>query len=476
MQKKSSYRWRDTAMIFAACMLIVALFLSISVSAPALAQGQGEPTPTPNDPIWRAFNAARDAIEEERSVDLYLVRQYTFEQEENQHGIDWECDEDIPAVDVRPVYFGWTFRITDLGATTHQARVSFDLSAVAVCDKVTESSSPAPNPASAANNPDLPAPVAGSGATGSFELGGHALGLSQAAVDAMRQSGMTWVKYQLRWSLGDGTGDAQNMINDAHGKGFKLLLGIVGYPNQMGNFDSYIAAYSDYVARVAALGVDAIEVWNEPNIDREWPTGQVSGANYTRLLASAYNAIKTANRNVMVVSGAPSPTGYAGSAGCIDILCNDDVFMRQMADAGAASYMDCLGLHYNEGIVSPGTNAGDPRGEYPTYYFSSMLQRGHGLFSSVPVCWTELGYLSGESMGSPIPSFFSWASNVTLSQHASWLADAASRSAQTGYVRLMIIWNVNFSLWDPDPMGGYAIIRPDGTCPACSQLGAVMGK
>ncbi|PJF21620.1 MAG: hypothetical protein CUN56_10130, partial [Phototrophicales bacterium] len=286
--------------------------------------------------------------------------------------------------------------------------------------------------------------------------------------------GMTWVKKQLRFRVGDGTGQAEAFINDANSKGFKILLGIVGYTDEMTNYDQYIQDYATFVGQVAAKMTQggAIEVWNEPNIDREWPNGRISGAEYTRLLAAAYNAIKTANPNVIVISGAPAPTG--AEAAFPGAVVNDDNFMRQMRDAGAAAYMDCLGLHYNEGIVSPTQNSGDPRPYYPTQYFGSMLARGANIFPDRPVCWTELGYLSGEGMGEPIPPAFSWAENVTVAQQAQWLAEAAQLSRQSGRVRIMIIWNVNFELWGSDPMGGYAMMRPDGTCPACSTLGAVM--
>jgi hypothetical protein len=452
-------------------LLLVGLVFSAGFgSSPALAQ-QEPPTPTPSDPIWRAFVEARDALEEAESLDLTYVQSYTFEQTEFQYGID-DCDSDIFIVDYRPIYFGWTFRITTLRGVTYQVRVSFDTDDVVICDEVTESS--APTVVEGTPDPSLPQPVAGSGATGAFEIGGHILGLGQPTIDAMNQSGMTWAKKQLRWSLGDGTGGAQSMISDAQGKGFKILLGIVGIPGQMGDFETYIQRFATFVGEVAALGPDAIEVWNEPNLEFEWPSGQINGANYTRLLAAAFNAIKTANPNVMVISGAPAPTGFFGAAGCSAAGCNDDVFMQQMAQAGAGSYMDCIGLHYNEGIVSPATNSGDPRGEYPTYYLGSMLQRGYGLFGGKPACFTELGYLTPEGFGTPLPGNFAWAANTTVAQHAAWLADAASRLAQSGHVRLMIVWNVNFTIYGSDPQGAYAIIRPDGGCPACSTLGSVM--
>jgi hypothetical protein len=137
--------------------------------------------------------------------------------------------------------------------------------------------------------------------------------------------------------------------------------------------------------------------------------------------------------------------------------------------------MDCVGLHYNEGIIPPTQNSGDPRGGYPTYYFSSMLNRGYSPFGGKQVCFTELGYLSGQGFAQAIPANFAWAANTTVAQHASWLAGAASAAAQSGKVRLMIVWNVDFPLFTAtDPMGGYAMFRPDGSCPACDALGAVM--
>ena len=62
-------------------------------------------------------------------------------------------------------------------------------------------------------------------------------------------------------------------------------------------------------------------------------------------------------------------------------------------------------------------------------------------------------------------------------QHAQWLAEAATAAAQSGKVRLMIVWNVDFPFYTAtDPMGGYAIFRPDGSCPGCDSLGAVMRR
>jgi hypothetical protein len=93
-----------------------------------------------------------------------------------------------------------------------------------------------------------------------------------------------------------------------------------------------------------------------------------------------------------------------------------------------------------------------------------------------PVCFTELGYLSGEGFPG-VPPNFSWAAGTSVAEQALWLAEAAQLSRSSGKVRLMTVFNVDYTEYDMagDPQAGYAIIRPDGTCPACGTLGAVMG-
>ena len=315
-------------------------------------------------------------------------------------------------------------------------------------------------------------PAAGSMNLSGFEYGGHVTGAgSERAAQAMRSAGMTWMKTQIRWSPGGGTGDAANAINSARAKGFKVLIGAMGYPQDLAaGGDAYIQEYAAWLGAVAALGPDAIEVWNEPNIDREWPRGQISGGAYTNMLRASYNAIKSTNSSVIVISGAPAPTG-AENAFPGQVV-NDDNFLRQMADAGGMQYMDCLGMHYNEGIVPPTARSGDPRGDYHTRYLGTMLDvYWNATGGQRPICITELGYLTSAGYP-PLDPYFSWASNTTLQQHANWLAQAAVVASQSGRVRLMIVWNVDFTVYGADPQGGFAMIRPDGSCPACNAMAA----
>ncbi len=345
------------------------------------------------------------------------------------------------------------------------------LSQLPVSDVVTSATAaPAADSSAATANTSAagapPPPVAGGAGLRGFGYGGHVD--SFARPDLMHYAGMTWVKRQIRFTRGAPGSVAAGAIQQAHANGFKVLLGIVGEANAVTD-PSYFADYARFVGEVAALGPDAIEVWNEQNIDREWAHGHIDPAAYTQLLAQAYNAIKSANPNVAVISGAPAPTGAEGAFGS-DAVWNDDRYIRGMAAAGAARYMDCIGAHYNEGIVSPYQTSGDPRGNYYTRYFWGMVNTYYNAFGGArPVCFTELGYLTPEGFG-PLPGAFAWAANTTVAQQAQWLSQAVQLARTSGKVKLVIIWNVDFTYYGADPMAGYAIIRPDGTCPACDAL------
>jgi uncharacterized protein YraI len=315
------------------------------------------------------------------------------------------------------------------------------------------------------------APAVTTGPVRGFSYGGHIQSLNQRSIDAMRRSGMTWIKQQWRYVDGQNPNSAAGLINQAHQNGFRIMLGVIGAnPGDINN-PGYFDRYASFVAGLAGHGADAIEIWNEPNIDREWPAGQISPARYTDLLRISYNAIKSANPNTLVVSGAPAPTGFFG--GCSGGGCDDNAFLHGMAAAGAANYMDCIGIHYNEGILPPTATSGDPRGAsgHYTRYFGPMMNTYYNAFGGArPLCFTEMGYLTPQGFP-PLPPAFAWAQNVSVAQQASWLRQAIDIARNSGRVRVFIIWNVDFTRYDHDPMAGYAMIRPDGSCPACDALG-----
>ena len=301
----------------------------------------------------------------------------------------------------------------------------------------------------------------------SIEIGGHVTAAgSGRAIGAMHAAGMTWMKIQARFDWSSPP-DMAREINIAHNNGFKILVGTVGRPNELDQGrQAYIDSFTEWLARMAGQGADAIEVWNEPNLDREWPRGQISGAAYASMLSTAYQKIKSANPNTLVISAAPAPTGVSDRP---DQVMPDNQWLREMVAAGALNHLDCVGAHYNEGIIPPSHNSGDPRGDnYYTRYFYGMLN-GYISITRRPICFTELGYLTAEGFPA-LSDYFAWADNVTVAQQAAWLAEAAALASRSGQVRLLIVWNVDLTHYGADPQAGYAIIRPDGSCPACTTL------
>lgn len=318
-----------------------------------------------------------------------------------------------------------------------------------------------------------------------FALGGHVRGMDH--LDVVEDARMTWVKIQVRYSPGDNPASAGQDAAKFKQEGFKVLLSVVGHPNDVANGGSgYRQGFADFVAGLAGAA-DAIEVWNEPNIQDEWPIGQIDGADYTEMLRVAYNAIKAKNQSTLVISAAPAPTGYFGG-GCAAEGCDDDAFIRAMAGAGARNYMDCIGVHYNSGATSPGDTSGHPAAtDHHSWYFLSTLELywntfnppGTAVAAQIPLCFTEIGYVTDDGFDMTLAQVgatdFSWAEGVSERDQAAWLEEALLRACRSGKVKLFIVWNVDFEQYGSDPQAGYAILRPDEDCPACETLSRAVG-
>jgi murein DD-endopeptidase MepM/ murein hydrolase activator NlpD len=305
-----------------------------------------------------------------------------------------------------------------------------------------------------------------------FELGGEVI--SFAYPELMRRATMTWAKSDIYWTLDAGAVIAQGAIDAARANGFRILLSVHGDPAVWAaDPAAYNAAFAQFLAAVAALNPDAIEVWHSQNVSGTWAADRVSAADYSAMLRAAYSAIKTVNPAVMVISGAPVLTPLFAS--CTAQGCEDAAFMQQMADAGAANYADCIGVQYTAGALPPDATTGDVRlsPEHHSYYFPALIEAAAAAFPDKPLCITRIGYLTGEGLPA-LPSGYEWAQTTSLAEQAEWLAQAAITARNDGRVQLMIVWNVDATSYDAEPQAGYAIVRADGECIACIALNAAM--
>lgn len=349
---------------------------------------------------------------------------------------------------------------------------------------------PSVMPSNLAATTETPIPAAEK--TLPISVGGYVSDFSESTLQQMRDAGLTWIAEDLTYTR-QANGNtpslittAQSLITSAHDKGFRIMLRVTGIPSDMlTEAETYNSGYVQFVSYLATLQADAIQIWNQQNIDLFWQTGRIDPVAYIHLLHQSYKAIKAANPDTMVIIGAPTPT--SAQAAFPGQMMNDDVYYLAMAEAYTAlgePAADCIGVTYIEGAVAPDQTTGDTRDNYPTRYFPTMLRRAYAPFQStgLPLCITEFGYLAGYGLkgqleGIEEPFFangFEWVENITAEQQAEWLAGGIKIAAEMSsiQIKMVMIWRVNGMPLNPF-MYAAAIIRPDGTCPACTTIAAL---
>ncbi|MBN1875975.1 MAG: hypothetical protein JXA33_17255 [Anaerolineae bacterium] len=108
--------------------------------------------------------------------------------------------------------------------------------------------------------------------------------------------------------------------------------------------------YGDYVSAVVTRYRGRIrfyQIWNEPNIYPEWGNQPVNPEAYTELLCLAYQRVKEADPEAVVISGAMAPTAELGTWNSVDQGNNlmDVVFLQRMYNAGAGNCFDIMAVN-----------------------------------------------------------------------------------------------------------------------------------
>jgi hypothetical protein len=177
-------------------------------------------------------------------------------------------------------------------------------------------------------------------------------------------------------------------------------------PNAIAPFLRFMAA------RYSARGVEAFEIWNEPDTARFW--NPPDPAKYAALLRVAYAAIKSAAPGMKVVTGGTSGNDYA--------------FWSRAYAAGIAGHFDVMGLHPYTGRTTPDYVYYDSSGRIAEWAFVGYreirrLMLAHG--DDKPIWFTEFGWSSASDGG--------WAS-VGPTNQAAYLTRAFAIMRQDPYV------------------------------------------
>jgi polysaccharide biosynthesis protein PslG len=349
-----------------------------------------------------------------------------------------------------------------------------------------------------------------------YGIAAHAIQMPSYTMGQIKDHlGLSWVKQQVRWdhfSLAPGQMDwsgYDGVVFFAEEKGLKVMMSVVGAPDWSRSYfddDPQAAPPDDLSLFVNFLAemvdrykgkIHAIEVWNEQNLDREWDTAEgVKAERYVEMLRLSYQAIKSRDPNIIVISGALSPTGVTATDPQNPsrfTVVDDFVYFQQMIDAGFLNYCDCVGAHhngynlppnvaFNEGYDEPTASFRGPfDSPHPSWSFKSTLWGYHEMIKAegrnTPLCVTEFGWATSEGFDGA-PRGFEFANDNTLEEQTQWNMEAFQLLREWGFVHLAFLWNLDYSykggLGATDPNSPYSILDLTGAPrPAFEALGGM---
>jgi hypothetical protein len=285
---------------------------------------------------------------------------------------------------------------------------------------------------------------------------------------------LDWVKVQFEWRLVQPSPESldwyhyDGVVNDAYEKGLNLMFTVAKAPSwtrSAGNedgppddFNLYAEFLGELVSRYQGK-VQAIEVWNEQNLDREWQAAAgIVPEDYVDFLSRAYAAIKAQDPDVIVISGALSPTGPGDWVRWAD----DFEYMDRMLAAGALDYADCVGAHHNGYNIPPDVTFQEaptiPEAE--TAFFRGPFENPAHLWSfkttldgyaerisqydpDMKLCVTEFGWGSSEGYET-YPEGFGFVVDNTLQEQADYIVKAYNQMHDSGAVWLAFLFNFDF--------------------------------
>ena len=299
----------------------------------------------------------------------------------------------------------------------------------------------------------------------------------------LNELGFGWAKELFQWRFIEpekgrfNWGESDRIVQAANARGIKLLARLdfqPGWARADGAFNGPPDNYEDFANFVYHLvdryktgsphgRLHAIEIWNEPNLAREWsnqPINQQQAADYVRLLRLAYQAAKRADPNVTVVTAGLSPTGWND-----DTARPDDVYLQWLYDAGMKGWYDVLGVHGNSQAPDPTAAPGSlERFGHGSFYFRRveqlreiMVRNGDG---DKQIWLLEFGWTSD-----PIHQQYSWFA-ISEEQKAENIVKAFrwAHDNWSPWIGVMFLWNIAAPDWGPEREEyWWSITNPDGS-------------
>lgn len=299
--------------------------------------------------------------------------------------------------------------------------------------------------------------------------------------------GMHWVKLVINWrDLEPTKGQVEFAVLDAavealKADNFNLLFTVTAAPTwarSSADEDGPPDNFADYGVFIGLLAqhyagrVQAYEIWNEPNLRREWNSTvhSIGASSYVELLRVGYTAVKAADSQAVVVSAGLAPTGYNDGVNAI----NDRLFLRGLYAAGLASASDAVGAHAQGWANPPDALCCDaPAGvtthyQDPSFYFLNTLNDYRQIMvdnqdASTAIWVTEFGWGTSEDTDPPSETNI-FVSYTTLEEQSSYVPRGFELGAELGFVGPMFLYNLNGCQAQLPSVEScyYSLISPEG--------------
>jgi hypothetical protein len=304
--------------------------------------------------------------------------------------------------------------------------------------------------------------------------------------------GMGWIKVQIQWKeLEPAKGVFNELyrgmvinIQRARIQGFRTMISVAKAPgwsrpagfaqNEDGPPDNP-QDLANFIAQIIRdckpEFVDAVEIWNEPNLIREWRGKPMNGGEYMKYFRPAYAAIQdeqkrqpVANHRITVITAGLAPVASTPDGSAID----DRGWLQQMYSAGLAQVGPdvVIGIHpYGWANPPDATCCAAQPGvtgwyQYRVFYFRNTLEDYRNIMvqnkhASSKLWVTEFGWATYDGLrrsdGNPASadSRVGWQNNINQGQQANYVVRAFHMAQQPpfyDYLGPMMLWNLNFGI------------------------------
>ncbi|MCL4804681.1 MAG: cellulase family glycosylhydrolase [Anaerolineae bacterium] len=303
-----------------------------------------------------------------------------------------------------------------------------------------------------------------------------------------------WVKVQVSWKLHEPRPGEYNeeliseldkLVEGANGQGVKVLLSVSKAPEwsrpttEMDGPPGDYALFEGFMRYLATRyngQVAAYELWNEPNLQREWNGSPLSAADLVELMRRGATGVRSADPAALIIAAAPATTGINDGVNAID----DRVYFGAMLAAGAAGVVDGFGVHPYGWANPPDSRAGDAtqvsssHNNHPSFFFADTMNDYHDMLVAAGAAgkqlWaTEFGWGTFEGIvneeGAPVspPAGSEFMADNSEWEQAVYALRAFDMAHDWSWAGPMFLWNLNFTkaLGPEFQEVGYSMLRFD---------------